>query len=221
MRERESEPNALGAPEGFFFRVYNSSPRSASSASPELEALKPPSRPSKSTLWDDFDRLMERKTRGDHPILLESLECVDVRARRCTGPGDMRAEALARAVCSCSCGIRRGEIPPISSGLWSLVAIQCSTHIHTKKLFRVHRIPKVVLRIERTCVTAMQRRIYASLNSSRSQTSMRAGKKMLKSACSVTVFTLRSMWRGQGRAEQCLSSSAPTERSSLSPAALA
>ena len=201
--------------------MYNSSPRSASSASPELEALKPPSRPSKSTLWDDFDRLMERKTRGDHPILLESLECVDVRARRCTGPGDMRAEALARAVCSCSCGIRRGGIPPISSGLWSLVAIQCSTHIHTKKLFRVHRIPKVVLRIERTCVTAMQRRIYASLNSSRSQTSMRAGKKMLKSACSVTVFTLRSMWRGQGRAEQCLSSSAPTERSSLSPAALA
>ena len=107
---------------------------------------------------------MERKTHGDHPILLESLECVDVRTRQCTGPGDMRAEALAHAVCSYSCEIRRGGIPPISSGLWSLVVIQCSTHTHTKKLFRVHR-PKVVLRIERTCVTAMQRRIYASLNS--------------------------------------------------------
>ena len=142
MREREFEPDALSAPEGFFFRVYNSSPRSASSASPELEALEPPSRPTKYTLWDDFDRLMERKARGDHPILLESLECVDVRARRCSGPGDMRAEALARAVCSCSCGIRREGIPPISSGLWSLVAIQCSTHAHEKAPFQGSPHPK-------------------------------------------------------------------------------
>ena len=35
VRERESEPDALSAPEGFFFRVYSSPPRSASSASPE------------------------------------------------------------------------------------------------------------------------------------------------------------------------------------------